>query len=112
MDEKKAKKLNTATKRLFNEIKPDDVLSFDKRSGVLTLGGKPLSREQSEVLIAEASTIKETQLWALLLKTMVQEACKRMYLDSLSFDDMVAGKWILYTIDIFDKKVQNLSKLE
>lgn len=111
MDEEKAKKLNRMTKRLFNQIEAKDVLTWSPKHKTFFIKGHVISPEQTQQFIEDALLIKNTGLWKHLMNAMKHEANLRMYQNSLSFDDMVAGKWALWTLDIIEQKVENIAKL-
>ena len=62
-------------------------------------------------MISEAKAIKKMELWARLITTVKGKAHQRMFEKSQSWEDMYFGKAALYTIDIIDKRITALSKL-
>lgn len=106
----KQKLLNYITRHLFKFITAEEFLRMD--AGKLIIGNHILTNEEKAGVIADAQAIKNTKLWSLLLKEMQYVAQKRMYFESSSEDDILAGKMTLWTIDIMDKKINNLTKLK
>lgn len=70
-----------------------------------------LSKEELAGCVSMAKTLERSQLWDMLLKDMKQVAARKAFNESTSFDDMLGAKYMLYTLDILEKKVSKLSKL-
>jgi hypothetical protein len=102
--------LNKLLKHLFNAITEDDFLTF--RDGQLFLGKKPLNNEAVGELQSQASLIKNLKLWELLNSEMKYGAQEMMFNKALSYQDMTAGKWMLYTLDVMNSKLTNLINLK
>lgn len=102
--------LNWLLSHLFNAVTEADGLVYS--DGKFYNQGIEIPPEQADKLTSEAYQIQHTTLWPLLLSSMKWAANKKMYLDSSSDSDIVAGKWMLYTIDIIEKKIINLSKIK
>ena len=101
---------NEVFKGLFNGITEDDVLKFTK--GKFIVGGKELTPEDTHAIIAGAASIKEMLVWQQLLKDMKYEANRMMFDTSLKYEDMLAGKMVLWTLDVMEKKLASLSKIQ
>lgn len=111
MELKKTKKLNDlkVLKDLFNAITEEDILTQHGRD--LFIGGKKLDDKTKAQLIVDANLLKTMDLWRILCSCMKHEANKKMYTASKTTDDLIFGKAMLYAVDIFEKKVDNLSRL-
>lgn len=110
MKKRNSKSANQLFKELFNGITADDVMKFDGRNFVV--GDKVLPANDNIDIVSGAQTIKEMYVWKQLMKDMKWEANKRMYFDSKTTEDILAGKMILWTIDVIEKKLENLSKIK
>lgn len=110
MDAEKIKDLNYVVKDLFNAITDEDVLRVDKQ-GVMYIGDNRIPSEVRNSLIEGAKAILAHEAWDILTKQMQLAANKRMYEESTSVDDMIFGKAMLYTIDVMQRKLYNLSNL-
>lgn len=104
------KLINLLVKRLFNGLTEDDVLKVRGKNVILYKGFK-LKPEKIESIKVDAKTFRDSVIWKLLSDDMKYVANKRMFEVSESMDDMMAGKMVLYTIDLINKKLDNLSKL-
>ena len=91
---------------LYNAVTEEDFLRFDKSRGAFLHDGAAVTPEQVKSYAEQARTIKQLPVWELMVKEMQAAANDKMYQKSLSYDDMVAGKWMLYTLDILDKNLQ------
>lgn len=103
--------LAAATRRLFNTIDEDDLLKVDKASSQWTYMGRPLGKEEMMVIIQQAKGLIDSRLWAVLLADIKYQANRRIYIDSKSEDDLVAGKLLLYLGDIIHTRVKRLASL-
>lgn len=104
----KRKILNYLLRKLFNTVTENEVLGYHK--GKLYFNGKMLVESDAKQLIVEAKAIQEMLLWEYLTKNMKWLSNKKMYYDSSCDNDMLAGKMMLYAIDLIEKKVKNLPK--
>jgi len=101
--------LNKLTKDLFNVLTVDDILIV--RGKAIFARGQQLSEKDKISVTEGASGLKNNFLLKILLNEMKLISNEMMYKQSKSFDDMIGGKWMLYTLDVLEKKIDNLSKL-
>src|SRR5687767_4336794 len=102
--------LNKLLSHLFNAVTENDILRYDGKT--LTRNRKPLTNVQVEELRNGAETLKNFHVFQQLLTEMKHAANERMYTKSTSFDDMMFGKACLWTIDVMERKIDSLSKLQ
>ena len=112
MDSKKVKKINDlkVLKDLFNAVTEQDILVQHGRD--LFYRGKKLPEDTRAKLIVDANLLITMDLWNILLDCMRHEANKQLYESSKTIDDMIFGKAMLLTLEIFRKKVYNLSVMK
>lgn len=70
-----------------------------------------LPEKNKKTLIQDAEIIKQTDLWNMLVNEMKYIARKKMYDESRCWEDMLGGKFMLYTLDVMEKKMDKLSKM-
>jgi hypothetical protein len=111
MDSKKVKKLNELDifKKLFNVVTENDILVQSGRD--LFYRGKKVTPEIKAKLITDANLLKTMDLWNILLDCMKHEANKKIYNEAIDSDSLIFPKAMLFTVDIFEKKVNNLARL-
>lgn len=97
-------------KELFNGITEDDVLKLV--NGKLIHRGVPLSLEQKNSIIMEAENLKTNNALIAILTDLKFTANKKIYEDSVSIEDILAGKMALWTVDLIEKKIINLSNIK
>lgn len=107
MEKKKVKKLNSSIEHLFKMVTEKDFLV--NKGGILYLGGRALDEKETLSLVEQAKTIKSFPLWQIMLNEMVMAANKKIFFESVEVDDIVFGKAALWALDVFAKKVDNLS---
>ena len=72
--------------------------------------GRDLPAEDVEALKAGAEVLQNSKVLHLLLLDVEFLAQKLMFEKASTYDDMMFGKAILYTVDILKKKIDNLAK--
>lgn len=105
----KSKWLTLAVKRHFNTIGSEDILRVVD-SGAWLWEGKPLRQEQVQLLKAEAAQYEQTFLWKVIQSELKYQANKRMFITSEGDMDLVAGKLLVYYIDIVKTKIADIAK--
>lgn len=90
--------LTVAVKKLFNTIGADDVLAV--RGLNWTWQGKPLRHEEAKLLKAEVEVFQKSFLYKVITAELKYLGNRKMYLDSQTLEDMVAGKLLVYYTDI------------
>lgn len=102
-------KLNIITASLFNTKTEKDCLRMI--NGKLSFNGKILDQKQREAVISQAKTIRNMDLYTLLINDLKVAANKKLYFDCKNEYDILYGKAVLWTIDVLEQKVDNLARL-
>jgi len=112
MKKLKRKILNLLLRNLFNAVSDRDVLKFKGRidSGVVSLNEKILSKQEINNLAKEANVIKKTSLWKHLNRNVEYIAQERMFNKSVTSDDLVFPKAMLYNLDMLNKLLDTFDK--
>jgi len=108
--EMQAKLAPVVFKHLFNGITEDDILKFV--NGRLIHKGIVLSQQQKNSIIISAENLIHNEALVAILTDLKATANKKIYHDSLSIEDTVAGKMALWVVDLIEKKIVNLSNLK
>lgn len=96
-------------KNLFNTISQENVLEINEK-GVFIRGEK-LDQETIDGLKEDAEKFHNSSLWK-LLSNEVKYACNvRMYERGRTDDDILAGKCSLYTLEVIEKTIEDITKL-
>jgi hypothetical protein len=98
---------NLLFRHLFNGVTEDEVLSVVGKDFYYC--GKILSNEQKRGIIEEAKMINASTLWKFLLNEMKYSANDKIFNKSTTPDDIIAGKMVLWTLEIMEKKIDKLS---
>lgn len=77
----------------------------------LLINGEPVSEIEMNSLREEAKFYKKTRLWVLLTETVKDQAMKVMFNKSETFNDMYAGKMMLYNISVQKNIIDKLERL-
>lgn len=104
--------INLIAGRLFRLVTEEDFLRLDVGTGKVYLRGRELAPSQVDDLAREARDIQSTNVYKLILSEMTFEANKKIFFDSRSESDLVAGKMVLWTLDVLSRKVDNLGKVK
>lgn len=105
--EEKHRLLTLAVKKLFNTIGEDDILHVN-HYGQWMFEGRPLSKEEINSLVQEATAFQNMKLWRVLQKDLKYQANKRMFVESRSEMDLVAGKLLVYLTDIVKTRLKRM----
>ena len=106
--EDKHKVLALAVKDLYNTISKDDILT--EVNGEWYSKGKPINSQVQKILVAEAENFKNSRLWAILREDIKYQSNRKMYIDSVSIDDLIAGKLWLLTLDTLKTRLDSLQR--
>ena len=98
---------NWLLKHIFNAVVIDDIVSFEGRGTkfLVKINGITLTDQELRSLREESRYLVNTRIWKLITSTLADDAKQRMFEKSKNFDDMVAGKMALYTVDMQNKMV-------
>lgn len=108
---KKVKRIHKEAKDLFTVLDASAQLKLNNQ-GLLTYKGKIVPEAQKRRIVEEAKIILALEFWGVLMDDMKQVACRKMYEEATNEDLLVGGKWMLYTLDVLNKKLYNFSKLK
>lgn len=100
--------LTVAVKRMFNTVGEDDVLKVST-NGQWLFEGRPMRDTERSLLKAEAQQLETTTLWKVLQKELQYQANKRMFVTSASEMDLVAGKLLVWYIDVIKSTMKRIA---
>ena len=101
---------NFILKEYLGAIVLDDILTIDKNKNKVFLNGLEVADNHLGRLIEEARTLKTYNIWSIIQNTLADNARKKMFEKSTSFEDMFWGKTMLYNLDVIQKIVDQLSQ--
>jgi len=110
MNRLKVKIANYILKHLFNTVIADDILVYNPNDKTFQVAGKTLPAGDKQDIISGARSIKNMYVWKMINKDMKYQANKLIYEKSKNVDDILFGKAMLYTLDVVDRKLENLSE--
>lgn len=99
-------------RHLFNGVSEKDFLVFDKNKNLFLIDGKKVSNSTLKIIKEQAKYIKNSVTFDLLLKEMKSVSHLRMFEKSETPNDLLAGKMMLYNIEVQKRKIHNLSQIE
>jgi hypothetical protein len=102
--------LNKLLRHLFKVVTTDDFLAY--KNSQLFLRDRALSNAEVQELQSQADIIRNLKLWELLNNEMIYGSQELMYKTSSNFDQVAGGKWMLYTLDVMQTKLKNLSNIK
>ena len=103
------KLINLLARHLFNSVSFDDILSVRKDG--IWLNGRKLSDADVKQIKSEAGALKRFLLWGLLNNELKLAANMRMFEKSQTVEDIVAGKLLLYQVNVQKEIVERISDL-
>ncbi len=105
--EQKQEILTMAVRKFFNTISADDILK--EKDGQWFYEGRAMNEASKKLLISQAEVLKEWQLWKILQDDIRYQANKRMFLDSKTENDLIAGKITLWTLDVISTRLKKMT---
>jgi len=96
--------LTQAVKRLFNTISADDILKETEQG--MMFEGKVLVKAEADAIREHAVVFRDSKLYKILIKDIKYQANRRMFIDSKTEMDMIAGKLILFNEDIIKTRLK------
>jgi hypothetical protein len=105
--EEKHEILTMSVRKFFNTITAEDILK--EKEGQWFYEGKALNEATKKLLISQAEVLKEWQLWKILQDDIRYQANKRMFLDSKTENDLIAGKIMLWNLDVISDRLKKMS---
>jgi hypothetical protein len=102
------KLINFLAKHLFKTITAEDFIR--EKKGRLYINGKMLNAESEIILRDEAGRVQNSTLWKMIKLEAEYHALDKVLRKSESIDDVVAGKLMIYIIDIMDSRMNTLQK--
>lgn len=92
--------INFTLKYLLNAVLISDVIKFDKKTGVVYINNQVVTKDEARNLRNEADYFQKSRLWKILIDSPAREAEKKIFIHSLTVMDSVAGKTMLYNVDV------------
>ncbi len=105
--EKKHKVLTDTVAHHFNTVGENDILRFER--GKWFAEGRELSEAEIKQFREEAELILKLPLWKLLEREIQYQANQTMFFKSQTETDILAGKLLLYYLDILKTRLHKLS---
>ena len=88
----------------------DIVENGDKVS--FTIGGKKLEQQRAIELVNEAKVLQELSINKLLIDRLIKQEGDRINIKAKNWEDVLTGKASLYGIDLYEKLVVYLAKID
>ena len=85
-------------KELFTPVNMQNVVSLDRKGGIIYIGNERADDSRLANLHAEAEFFMESDLWRVINETAKQLAQIAMFTAGDSIDDMKKGRAILFTL--------------
>lgn len=102
----KHKILTETVKDLYNTINSDDILKEENDKWLYE--GRELTAPEVKNLKEYAENFVNSQLFKVLDKDLRYQANRRMFIDSQSNDDLIAGKLLLYLWDVVKTRLKRI----
>ena len=100
----KKRLINKLLSYLLNAVNPDNVVKADK--GKIYIGGKPVSDSEVKMLEAEVKALEGFRIWSLMNETVRSQAMEKGFNNSLTYEDLLTSKLMLYNLDIINSIVR------
>lgn len=101
--------INFIARQIFNLVVENDILKVSGNKVIHK--GRVLTNDEKKSIIGQAKSMNEMFFWELLLTEMKHIGNQKIYFESKTESDLLAGKMILWVVDVMERKVKNLSNL-
>lgn len=109
-DDKDVRKFkNFIFSHLYNGVTEDEFLTF--KGGTYYFYGKKMDKNKMLIIKEQADILKKSELLGMIFKEMNFLSNKKMFDESKTPEDLLAGKMLLYNIEVLSKKILKLSEL-
>lgn len=98
--------LTELVRPLFNMVSKDDILKVQNKKWYLQ--DRELAENEVHMLIEEVKLFKSSKLWKILQLDLRYQANKRMFIESKTTEDLIAGKLLLLYIDIIETRLKEI----
>lgn len=94
--------INFLLRHYLTAIVVDDLITTDKIGNtiVVKLNGKELTKNELQQLHAEIKALEGFRIWGILTNSLKHIAQDKIFNKSLNFDDVMAGKMMLFNLGI------------
>lgn len=89
--------INWLLRHYLNTVILSDIITIEK--GVIKLGGLTITQHELNQLQQEVKALEGMRLWSILTNSLRMIAQDKIFNKSLTFDDVIAGKLMLFNID-------------
>ena len=96
--------LTLAVSHMFNAVTADDILHQNKK-GEWKYAGKTLHPNQAKLIGQQIEDFRESDLHKILKSDIEYQANHKMFTTSKSEMDMIAGKLLLYALDVIETRL-------
>lgn len=97
-----------ALKNVVNAPVSSDIVTVAKDKTHLLIDNEKITDAELANLHAEYLTIRKFRLWNLVTNTIRDQAKKMMFENAKSYDDMLAGKMMLYVLSVQENVLENI----
>lgn len=96
----KYKIINWLLRHYLNPVLTEDIITTDK--GVIRIGNKAITDNELRQLQAEVKALEGFRIWSIMTHSVRHIAQDKIFNKSVNFDDVVAGKLMLYNLDTIE----------
>lgn len=92
-------------------VDPLNVLMFST-TGKVFLNNEQIPKKLAENLKTEAVYLRSSSLWSLLQETLKQKAIEKAVINSVNFEQVLAGKLMIHNLGIIKTLVDRIAELK
>lgn len=109
----KIRLLNWLLKDSFGALVLNDVISFEKKGQgfIIRLAGEPIDKQILSVIVAQAKSFHNTELWKFMTATLRAKAMETTSAKATEYEHVWAGKLLQYAITFQEEIISTLKKL-
>ncbi len=103
---------NFIAKHLYKMITEKDFLKFDQTTGRLFVGKHELSKSEIESFSKSAKDLKQNDAYILIMRELWNAGEKKIFFEGMDQKAYEHGKSVLWALDLFINKVENMARLK
>lgn len=103
---------NFIAKHLFKMITEKDFLRLNPKTGEMFIGKHKLTTSEIEGFSKAAKDLKQNDAYILIMRELWDSGEKKIFFEGTNQQAYEHGKSVLWTLDLFIKKVENLARLK
>lgn len=102
---------NYLLRNLLKAVITEDIVTKDPKKGTIFLGGKRITDNELRQLQAESKALRGFRLWSIMTSSVRHIAQDKLFNRALTFDEVMAGKLMLFNLDTIESIAKTFTEV-